>query len=344
VGFYQLLRHNIGSYPALGNSLIGLAERAHSFRLFAQVRACGQMLVRLPLAPYQAIGGYFLGVAANRKGSGNRDEARRWFERVAATAPEAYRAKALASLGALAFHERDYQGALRLYAEAIGAGGLSAASLVAARGIATVKSLEGAHGSAIADLERVLGMARHAPGHIYYDLLNSYAVELGEVGRKEEARQVIRQVLLTPYALAYPEWRETAEDLKPTRRSSVMVMTTPDHAPRQADYRTAAAIAATAASPDNVLALPGREPDKPAPLPPQRARVLNFVKLKKKMAKKVEEKQAAPCLDDMSLQDLWFKLIEIVTEYQATEAQMRAILYFTVNLFSTPERPDKPSA
>ena len=47
-----------------------------------------------------------------------------------------------------------------------------------------------------------------------FDYLNSLAVELGEVGRKYEARNVIKHVLESPFTIAYPEWLETADDLK----------------------------------------------------------------------------------------------------------------------------------
>src|SRR4051794_9686858 len=128
-GFYQDLLKGVLSYPQLGNRLIHLAERVHSFRQFDKVKEYGQILANFPLKPYQAIGHYFLAVAANSKGNGDQDEAKRLFELVVNTAPDAYKVKAILSLGALSFHRRDFESALSHYHETIKAGKLSAASL-----------------------------------------------------------------------------------------------------------------------------------------------------------------------------------------------------------------------
>jgi hypothetical protein len=50
---------------------------------------------------------------------------------------------------------------------------------------------------------------RSSQPHVYYDYMNSFAVELCEVGRLEEAKNVSLIVLASPFAPAYPEWRET---------------------------------------------------------------------------------------------------------------------------------------
>lgn len=59
-------------------------------------------------------------------------------------------------------------------------------------------------------LARAVGLS-YPP--IYYIYLNSLAVEMIEVGRLEEARNLSNIVLATPYTNAYPEWRETGADL-----------------------------------------------------------------------------------------------------------------------------------
>ena len=80
-----------------------------------------------------------------------------------------------------------------------------------------VKALEGDHRGALGDLEKMLPLVRIASAsqpYAYYDYLNSLAVELGEVGRLEEAKNVSRIVLASPFAPAYPEWRETHEEIE----------------------------------------------------------------------------------------------------------------------------------
>ena len=57
-------------------------------------------------------------------------------------------------------------------------------------------------------------MAEDGPPKIYYEYLNSLAGELCEAGRLAEARSLSRIVLASPVVSAYPEWRETHDDIK----------------------------------------------------------------------------------------------------------------------------------
>ena len=136
------------------------------------------------------------------------------FELVADTAPPMYRAKAIHSLAAVSAHRKDFDSELYYFVEALKASCDIATSLKVLRGIAVHKAREGYHNQALKDLERMLPFMKYAPPHIYFDYLNSLAVELGEVGRKYEARNVIKHVLESPFIIAYPEWQETAEELK----------------------------------------------------------------------------------------------------------------------------------
>lgn len=328
VELYQALLQGIRGYEELGRRLVSHAEQAHAIREFDALKEAAQMLLNLPIKNYQAIGTYFLAIATHRKASGDWDAATRLFELAVETAPDAYKVKSLLSLGGQSFRRRDFSTALRYFGETIRHGRLSAASLQATRGISMLKSLEGDHAPAVKDLENILPTLKNAPAHIHFDILNSYAVELGEVGRKDEARNIMRAVLASPFAFAYPEWRQTAEDLKPARSSFV-------------------ALGSLARS--NVTTLPEPKPThEPAQQPatePKPARVLNFARWKKKLAKKAREKQADHFFDDMSLEDMGLKLFELLAENQPDWDQMRTILAFVINLFSGPARsPDKPSA
>jgi hypothetical protein len=201
---------------------------------------------------------------------------------------------------------------------------LSVAGLQAIRGISVLKSFAGDHAHAIKDLESILPVIKYAPAHIYFDLLNSYAVELGEVGRRDEARNIMRVVLASPFAHAYPEWRETAQELNPSRRSMVIV----------------------GSSHYNVLTMPEREPSAQPSLQSKPARVLSFAKGKKKMDKKDKDEKIQKSIDEMNFKDLGFKLLEIITTNQADEEQMRLIVIFAMTLFSEPSEPDpdKPAS
>lgn len=206
------------NYTQLGNHLIRLGEQAHSLRQFDRVREAGVLLSNIPIKHYQAIGYYFLAVAENSMGNGDQDEARRLFELAVDTAPDSYKVKAILSLGALAFHEKDFNSAFYFYQETIRSAGLGSASLEAIRGITTLKSIEGFHRSAITDLERILPLIRFAPPNLYLTFLNSYAVELSEVGRLREAENIASLVTASPLARYYPEWQETLSDVRSRRK------------------------------------------------------------------------------------------------------------------------------
>ena len=221
--FYQALLHGISSYQQLGERLIRLAEQAHAFRQFNRVRECGQVLSNIPIKGYQAVGHYYIALAANSRGNGDLDKDRKMFEVVIDDAPDPYKAKTLLSLGAVALRARDYQSHLRYLVETAKASKDVSTTVRAQLGVVIYKSVEGFHQRALADLENLYRLARHAQPIVFFDYLNSLAVELGEVGRKDEARNVSRIVLASPFAFAYPEWLETAETLRKKNRSFVAV-------------------------------------------------------------------------------------------------------------------------
>lgn len=222
-GFYQQLLKGIGNYEQLGNRLIKLAEQAHALRHFHEVKEIALVLSNIPIKRFQTIAHYFLAIAANSKGNGDQGEAKRLFELAVDTAPDDYKVKATLSLGALSFHKRDFDSALYFYKETIKAGKLSAASIQAIKTINVVKALEGSHTQAVKGLETILPLIKYAPAHVYFDVLNSYAVELGAVGRKEEARNISRVVIESPFSFAYPEWKQTAQDLREPNRAFISV-------------------------------------------------------------------------------------------------------------------------
>jgi hypothetical protein len=97
-GFYQQLFSGVVSYQQLGNRLVELAEQAHAFRQFDNVREYGLILSNIPLKDYQAIGLYYQAVATNSMGNGDQEKARKLFEHVAEIAPQKFSAKAVLSL------------------------------------------------------------------------------------------------------------------------------------------------------------------------------------------------------------------------------------------------------
>ena len=322
--FYQQLLRGIGNYEQLGNRLIHLGEQAHAFRQFDKVKECGQILSNIPIRDYQAIGYYFLAVAANSKGNGDQDEARKLSELAVDTAPTHYKAKALLSLAAVSANTNNRDLEMYYYLETIKAGKISVATVEALRGIAIYKAIEGYHDKAVKDLEGILPIIKFVPTHIYYDYLNSYAVELGEVGRKSEARNISRIVLSSPFAYAYPEWQDTANDLRGSQRSFV-------------------AFSPSKFIPHNVLAMPAIEHGEIGESSyNQPARVLDLQKWKKKMAKGKRDngEQFDENVDEMDDKDLLATLIQLTAKDDVDEEKLRLIVKYAIKVLSQPYKPE----
>ena len=109
---YQELLRGIDSFQQLGNRLVRLGESAHALRRFQLVREIGLMLSGLPVNELQAIGHYFLAVAANSCGKGDQQKARELFEFAVETAPSTYKAKAILSLAGVSSNTGDHDAEL----------------------------------------------------------------------------------------------------------------------------------------------------------------------------------------------------------------------------------------
>jgi tetratricopeptide (TPR) repeat protein len=319
-GFYQGLLRGVASYYQLGNRLTKLAEQAHAFRKFDKVKELGQLLSNIPIKDYQAIGHYFLAVAANSKGNGDQEKARKLYEIVVNSTHSQYRAKAILSLAAVSFNTGNFESAFHYYQEAIKAGRLSVVSMQAIRGMALLKSIEGFHHHALKDLESILPIAKYMPAHTYFDYLNSLAVELGEAGRKLEARNISQIVLASPFAYAYPEWQGTADDLKEPNRSFVAFNTTP--------YLSR-----------TVLLMPVVEHSDSAIIPDKPARVFNLEKWKKKMAKR-KKNGDKKSYDEMDEREMFLEIMQLYASDDTTDEQRRRIFKSVVSILSEPDKPE----
>ena len=211
----------------LGEKLVGLAEQAYAFRRFDRLGELSQALLSLPLPrEYRAAAGYFRGLELIRRG--DVDGAKSVLEAVAAEPSHKFTARAIQSLG-VTFHARgDSESALKLYIEA-GCRAVETkrvdpvAAFASRKNIAVLRSEQGDHQGALADLRGMSQLAKvvgsiHAQA--YYDYLNSLAVEFGELGHLEEAVRASRLSLSSPFAIAYPEWGQTFEEIASKRQRS----------------------------------------------------------------------------------------------------------------------------
>jgi tetratricopeptide (TPR) repeat protein len=218
--FYQQLLSGIGSYQELGNRIIGQIKVAHAFRQIERVRELSELLINYPIKEYRLIGHYYIVWCDGREAKYNTDLLERIIEQTTA-----YKTEAMSSLAAFEGYQGRIDASLYYYTEALKTSPSFSDYIVLIRSIAALKSVEGFHESALRDLENLLPIIKHAEPLVYYDFLNSYAIELGEAGRNDEARNVSSIVVASPFAPAYPEWQDTYADLnlKQKRRSSVTI-------------------------------------------------------------------------------------------------------------------------
>lgn len=259
---YQQLLAGIVSYETLGNRIIERIKIAHAFRQVETVKELAGLLLNIPIKEHQLIGQYYLVWCQSRDGQYSNFLLENIIER-----SETYKTKALISKAAFEIYKGNTNNALHFYGEAIKTSLTLSEYIEASRGAATVKGLEGFSKAALADLEKLIPIIRHAEPAIYYSVLNSYAVELGEAGRIEEAANISKIVLASPFVFAYPEWRETRNEI----------------ALRGYKSRSVVSVSKLPLKSNNVVPMPVNT----IPILPQKGcgKVLDLQKLRKKMVK-----------------------------------------------------------
>ena len=210
--------------------LILLAEEAYSFRQIDTLNELSQLLMSLPYPPEsRVIGHFYFGLSLKRSGKGNLEIARNLFEQVADDGPLYYRFRAMNALGSCARDTGDLESALLMNIECgrfLNCNGIYDANsiLVTQKMISAIKGDLGDHKGSLAMLEKLSPLANTAVTHpqIYFDYLNSLAVELGKAGRLDEARAVSNRALKTPFAGVYQEWTETRREIDSMTMEAVL--------------------------------------------------------------------------------------------------------------------------
>jgi tetratricopeptide (TPR) repeat protein len=308
-GFCQHLTSSVSSFQELGNRVAHEAEVAQAFRHIERLEELGSILSNFPLKEYRLMGQYYLGWSAYRKGENVQET----FEQIVEQS-KTYKATALIDLANIDFDKGDFVSALKNCIEATKRADSLSTALKAVRSVAILKSLEGSHQRALKDLERIYPLIKYASPIVRYQYLNSYAVELGEVGRIEEAQKVSQITLASPYAFAYPEWRETEQDLALRgykSRSSVRVKTIPG----------------------NLLYLPEREASDIPVIQDEDARLFDLEEWKEKKMVKEPNGDDETNPDKMTEQDMVMKLIQMLTTGEGDEKKIRELLKFALKTF-----------
>lgn len=213
--------------------LVQCAETSYCLRDVSTQQEIGLALQSFAY-PFNQIGKYYESVFLYR--TGQYAKARELLERVADSAPAQYRSKALLSLSAVEESLGRFEESLSLRLKASTFDD-PVTLIEAQRGIAVLRGLEGNHPAALRDLERlmplahIIGKRRHPS---YFAFLNSYALELSEGGRTEEAEQVGNVVAASPFINRYREWQETLSEVESRRKRSFFIAVS---SPRGDDLR-----------------------------------------------------------------------------------------------------------
>ncbi len=315
---YELIKgvYNKNPVPRLANNLIDLADHAYQLRQMEQVGEISQLLSALP--HYESVSDYYRALYIKKQG--NIAEARQLLERVADDAPLRFRARAIMSLGTTFFEQGDFHQALPFYVEA----GKAAKYLKHLDPITTVvlqqahpilHSLDGNHTDSLSYLEGMIPLVRAvALKHpfFWYQLLNSISIELVEVGRLEEATNVCKIVLASPFVFAYPEWRETGQELALRGYKSRSVVSVPELPLKS----------------NNVVPIPVN--NNPSLSQEECAEVLDLQAWREKMVK--EPNGEDENLDEMDFNELIVKLLQLTTHEELSEKKLRKVVKSAIKI------------
>jgi hypothetical protein len=299
---YQHLLSGLANYEVVANHFVSRIKVAHAFRQTDEVRTLSTLLCNIPIREYQLIAQYYLVWCKCRDQEYDTESLERIIEQTAA-----YKAKSLGSRAAFEGYKGDTESEYYFYTEALRASPTISEYIDISKALAVVKAKEGFHESAVKDLEELIPMIRHAEPLVYFDFLNSYAVELGETGRKKEACNISRSVASSPFIHAYPEWQETARELKSPNRSL-------------------AAVERSSRSTHNVLYMPEiQHSTKPQIRYNQPARVFNLQSWKQKMSKASND-TAKKSSQEMTDIELVMGIMQLSSQPHLGEDQLRRML------------------
>jgi tetratricopeptide (TPR) repeat protein len=211
-------------FESIGLRLASIARHAYFSRQTEVMEQASQAMLTLPLSQnLQSVAHYYQAVGEWKRG--NADKAQQILNRVVDTASQPHRAQGLLSNGAIYFVQGKFEEAFQNYfAAASFAREVDLQTFVTAqRMLAVIQGLYGDHQRALSDLERLYPIFRSVSKYYptcYHDFLNSYAIELGEVGRLVEAQNVCAITLASPFAAVYPEFAQTRDELAAKRTAA----------------------------------------------------------------------------------------------------------------------------
>lgn len=199
--------------------LIRLADLAYGQRDYEALPELGDALAAIPFAPARRAAVYYQAVLMKR--TGQLDTAASMLATISAP-------RALLTLGTIEETRGNCTEAARLHVEAMRAGrGVDPFTVTgAAMQLATIRAVEGDHAGALYGFQSLWPMVRTvAKSHPYLFAVwhNAVAVELAELGRVDEARAAVAVATASPVANRYPEFEQTAAELRQAEAARVVV-------------------------------------------------------------------------------------------------------------------------
>jgi tetratricopeptide (TPR) repeat protein len=214
------------SLQEIANRLIELARNSYNLRDIKTLQEASLLLMNLPLSDARQVGLYHQAHALDAKG--RSDEAQYMLEVVAEKASNTYKSRAIHALGLVHLNRGQFEDSMRLFVEAARAGSSKGSRdlitlLLAYSNISIIKSVNGDHKEALADLEKLWPLVRliapHSPFY-FYVYHADIAYELAFLSRIEEAEAAIKIALNSPFAKAYPNWLETRDEIAAKRQAA----------------------------------------------------------------------------------------------------------------------------
>jgi len=232
---------------AIGRQLVDIARQACLSRRTDLVEIASQAILSLPLSfGLHTAGSFYAAYCQQRRGE--VEESRTALFRVADSPASGFRERAIFELGTTNLKQGDITQALYFYIEASRAA-KSTDPMVYVQSLwmlAACTGINGDHRQASDDLEQLFPLVRPLSEmypSLYFDYLNSLAVEFGEAGRIQEASNAIDLALASPFANRFPEWTETkreiAQKAKERRKSPAPIIAVPSALPEAAPDATA---------------------------------------------------------------------------------------------------------
>ncbi len=201
--------------------LIQAAERCYCLKNTKGQYEFGSILKNFP-PPFNLIGEYYQAFHLYKQGE--KDTAIEKLTTVREQGNPYYQAKSLLTFGAIHQVEGNIDEAMKVRLAASKSEILSI-TLDAAIGIAALFGGQGKHDKAVEYLESVLPHASKLGDiPLQFDLRNSYATELAEIGKTEDAQKVIEPVIQSPYTRYYPNWPETAKEIQEKSSRKTMMI------------------------------------------------------------------------------------------------------------------------